>query len=764
MPLRPACIALCIALAAHVGAAPVVPGFDRFADGGGPAGVSGGALLFNELQCGACHGPRASAFPPRTAPDLLGVAERIRPAYLEAFLAAPHDVKPGSTMPDLLSGHDAADRAAIAGDLAHFLRSLGGPFQADGAAPDQETLERGAHLFHSVGCAACHAPAQPPETGGGDDPFADSGLVELPPIELPSVPLPHLGRKTSAAALAAFLLDPAHARPGGRMPDMTLAEDEAAAIAHWLVNRSPAPPGGDDAPVDPARAERGRAHFESLGCAACHALDGVENRHAAPRLDGAANWTAGCLAEDPPAGAARFGLAENQRNALAALRDAPADEKVSTEAAINHTLVALNCYACHDRDGAGGPEPGRAAYFTETEALDLGDEGRLPPSLTGVGAKLTPGWLRDILTDAGRVRPYMATRMPHFPAEFVEPLAEALLEADRDPEPMEVDVSGLEHHHRNHYGRELMGVNGLGCVTCHDLNGHRSLGIPAVDLAHVPARLQPAWFLKYMLEPASLRPQTRMPDFFDGNKSLNSKLFGGDARKQIEALWIYLREVEETRLPEGMEDDTDYELRPTDRPLVHRTFIDGVGPNAIAVGFPGGLNFAWDARGARPAIAWRGRFIDAESAWADRYVPFVKPLGTDVVAFPAGAPLDRTLEGTWPDRSEEIRYRGYRLDSSRTPVFRYTLGEVHIEEALRPNEEGVGLVRRLTFTGPPQTIFLRLGIGDPVEGAGNTYKIGRVTLRVAEGPPGQPGPEEVGWVLPVAVTEAGATIEQVITW
>ena len=767
MPPRPACIALCIALAAHALAAPVVPGFDRFA-GESATGVSSGLLLYNELQCAACHGPISaaqSAFPPRTAPNLHGAGERIRFDYLQAFIAAPHAVKPGATMPDLLAGEN---KAAAAEALAHFLLSLGGPFQEDAEAPPEAELERGKHLFHTVGCVACHEPAQPPDTNHTDDPFADESLVETPAIAFPSTPLPDLASKTSATALAAFLQNPEHARPGGRMPNMTLTESEAAAIARWLQSTT------TDAAVqsrigvppvhDPAKAEHGRALFQSLGCAACHQLEGIASNLAAPPLNTSANWSGGCLAESPSPAVPRFDLSPAQRSTLIDLKnqsDTPAPTAADT---INHTLLALNCYACHERDGRGGPEPGRAAYFTETEALDLGDEGRLPPGLTSVGAKLTPEWLHDILTDTGRIRPYMATRMPHFPAEHVAPLAEALLEVDRDPNPLPVDVSGLEHHHRNMYGRELMGVNGLGCVTCHDLDGHRSLGIPAVDLANVPRRLQPEWFMKYMLDPASLRPQTRMPDFFDGNKSLSSTLFKGDAVKQVEALWIYLKEVKETRLPEGMEDDTDYELRPTDRPLLHRTFIEGVGAHAIAVGFPGGLNYAYDALGVRPALLWRGRFIDAESAWADRFVPFVKPLGEDVVALPVGASLARTIEGPWPDHSEEIRYRGYRLDASRTPVFRYTLGDIAVEESIRPTDDIAAFVRRLTFIGPPQTIFLRLGIGDAVEGAENTYKIGGVTLQMVEGPPAQTGPEKIGWVLPVAVTEAGTTIEQVITW
>jgi mono/diheme cytochrome c family protein len=548
------------------------------------------------------------------------------------------------------------------------------------------------------------------------------------------------------------------------MPNMTLTESEATAIAGWLISQErPGEESGTAVPAvfDPAKADRGRALFQSLGCAACHEIEGIPSTSAAPALNETANWSAGCLAEAPVPGVPWFDLSPAQRTALAALKDEPAAEPTPADI-VNHTLLALNCYACHMRNGIGGPEPGRAVYFIETEALDLGDEGRLPPALTGVGAKLTPEWHRDILTDAGRIRPYMATRMPHFPADHVEPLAAAFLEVDRNPNPPVVNVSGLEHHHRNMYGRELMGVNGLGCVTCHDLDGHRSLGIPAVDLANVPRRLQPEWFMQYMLDPASLRPQTRMPDFFDGTKSLSSKLFNGDAVKQVEALWIYLKEVKETRLPEGMEDDTDYELRPTNHPIVHRTFMEAVGTRAIAVGFPGGLNFAYDARAARPALVWRGRFIDAESAQADRFTPFVRPLGEDVADLPAGATLSLSVEGPWDNTN--VRFEGYRLDANRVPVFRYRLGGIEVEESLQPSDEGRSFLRRVTFTGSSQAIFLRLGAGEAVAGHDNAYQVGKVTIRITGSRPPTAGPVDIGWVVPVDVTESGTTIEELLSW
>ena len=49
-----------------------------------------------------------------------------------------------------------------------------------------------------------------------------------------------------------------------------------------------------------------------------------------------------------------------------------------------------------------------------TDEEGLGNPGRIPPTLDGVGAKLRPEWLRKVLFDGAAVRPYMHTRMPQF--------------------------------------------------------------------------------------------------------------------------------------------------------------------------------------------------------------------------------------------------------------------------------------------------------------------------------------------------------------
>lgn len=79
----------------------------------------------------------------------------------------------------------------------------------------------------------------------------------------------------------------------------------------------------------------------------------------------------------------------------------------------NLFLVKLNCIACHKRDDLGGIPAARNESFTGTDE-SLGEQGRIPPPLTGVGAKLQGRWMREVVAHGAGVRTTMNTRMPKF--------------------------------------------------------------------------------------------------------------------------------------------------------------------------------------------------------------------------------------------------------------------------------------------------------------------------------------------------------------
>jgi len=502
------------------------------------------------------------------------------------------------------------------------------------------------------------------------------------------------------------------------------------------------PLGSEEFAVDPAKAARGEKLFGSLGCAACHRLDGRELAQAMPaaakpllEIDLVGN---GCLSESPPAGAARYGLSQAQRLALQTIlrEKQKLRDPLSPDQIVSHTLASLNCYACHERGGVGGPVAERAEYFVTTVAADLGDEGHLPPHLNGVGNKLRPDWLKEVLFRQPKVRPYMATRMPAFGEAQLEALMNALSKADgatalrEAAEPSLLDAK---------LGRKLVGTGGLSCISCHMFGGHNSLGIPAMDLTLMPRRLRKEWFHRYLIDPAALRPGTRMPSFWPEGKAVNKEILEGNTDRQMDAIWAYLARGASAGLPDGLIQGK-MELAATNEPIIYRNFIQGVGPRAIAVGYPEKANLAFDAGDLRLGLIWQGPFIDAARHRTGRGEGFEPPLGYDVISLPTG-PAFAILNGSlapWPDavgKPAGYRMRGYRLDEHRRPVFLYAFKDIQIEDFPMPVAGELDAYFRRTLSlkteHPVQNLWFRAATGSKIEqSAGSVFLVdGKLKLK-----------------------------------
>ena len=631
--------------------------------------VNGGLLLLAELNCTQCHAVPKSweeRLKPKPGPDLSSVGSRLDPDTLWLFIRSPQTRKKGTQMPGLFHGAEGDDEKVEA--LVEYLTTLKGspaPMPAGDA-------ERGKDLYHKVGCIACHEPGKdvrPPKIPADAE-------VEKPGDA--SVPIA-LADAYDFLSLANFLHDPLHTRPAGRMPDMRLTAQDSSDIAAYLHTGRTIEKATTRAALKLPKqsAEKGRELFEKLNCVACHKIGSVVPALAEiPARAKPLKFLTpakGCLAEKQPTGTPRYDLNDLQKRALTLAlaliqkEDAP---KLTAQEKVDWQMTRLNCYACHDRDGKGGLDDPRAKYFgvNDPGAESLGQLGNIPPNLDKVGRKLTRGWFEKILWGKdGSVRPYMDAHMPSFGREQTEMLIPSFNEADALEKPFKIDVTGLAKHHRAELGRQLLGAKGLACVACHGLKDRKSLGPPVIRLTHTTERLQPEYFKELLLNPQVTQPSTVMPPMFVGRKS---------ADKDIESIWTYLREVEGQPLPEGLMSSEDFELKPDaqNRPIIFRSFIEGVGTHAIGVGFPDGLNAAFDAKTSRWTLLWKGRFLDAMSNWQDRSMPPIKPLGTDLKTMPA-APIERI-------------YGGYTLAKDGIPTFHYLENGHQVEDTLRPVKGG----------------------------------------------------------------------------
>ncbi|MBM3962440.1 MAG: cytochrome c, partial [Planctomycetes bacterium] len=592
------------------------------------------------------------------------------------FLRAPHAVEPGTPMPDLLHGRSDRDRTEAAANLAAYLQSFAAaPAGAPAAAPasDAAAIADGRTLFHEIGCAACHAPRD-----------ADGGELPLPG----STPMAPLAAKYTHATLTAFLLAPHEARPARRMPDLRLAPAEAHALANFLLAGGSDAATTDRAPTapDPARVAAGRAEFAARGCAHCHPLaDPLRDASPSASPLHALDPTRGCLS-----GATgpwpHYALTDAQRADLAAVVGANAAPPTADEH-LQRQLAGRGCTACHTRDDWAKLADARQSFFVSAE-LSLGQDGRLPPTLTGVGAKLQPQWLRDAIAHGQNERPYLRTRMPGFGAALADDLAARFAATDTLPPIalLPLPAEGDPRHQERELGRTLVGDKAMNCITCHTFAGDRAGSMAAIDLvATTGQRLRPEWFAHFLRDPVRFRPDTLMPRFFVDGKSTRPEHADGDADRQIAAMWHYLAEGRNVGKPSGIR-RPPIELTVGDEAVLLRRSAPHTGKRAISVGLPGGVSFTFDAERLALDQLWRGRFVDAAPVWTSQGSGAVRLLGDGRVQLPAGPVFAALAEpdAPWPtaDRRElGHRWLGYDLDAQQRPTFRYTCSAVAITDA-----------------------------------------------------------------------------------
>lgn len=451
----------------------------------------------------------------------------------------------------------------------------------------------------------------------------------------------------------------------------------------------------------------GERLFGTLGCAACHQLKRADKQIASQRsakpLNSLNSFSDGCLSKKVTAGIPDYVLSPDQNRSLsAAVADLRTADKPSGEAVIAHTLTVFNCRACHARGKSGGVERARNASFRSNQP-EMGDEGRIPPSLDGVGAKLKSEWMRHVFNNGAKDRPYMFTRMPRFGESNVGRLVMAFEAADAGTSPPEFTTE-IPDRRLKAAGRKLVGAQGFSCIKCHTWGNVKATGIQSIGMTTMARRLKQSWFEPYVLNPQPYRAGTRMPAAWPQGQVAFVKLLDGTAETQIHSVWKYLSDGDQAPMPTGL-GSNPIQLIAVDEPVMYRNFIEGAGPRAIGVGYPEHVNLAFDANNMRLALLWHNAFIDAGKHWIGRGPGFQAPLGDNVLKLSDGAPLAELDDPTaaWPTATAKQlghQFLGYRLDVYRRPIFKYRFGDVDVHDYFEPvsSEEFAPLRRTMQFS------------------------------------------------------------------
>ncbi len=448
-----------------------------------------GRNLFAAAQCIRCHQPdNAKAFwrdgmmpeLEETLPDFENIGSRMHQGWLEAWVRQPEDHCP-SLVPDE-APHVAAYLASLKGDVP-----LPEPKTDEAAVKTGEALVAQLHLEPWIAPLTEEAKLTP------------GGLREL-------------------------LLTPAKHHPDTTFPDVRLSEEEADALAAYVLSKQPAV-----AKTHPGDAAKGK-EIVSQRCLVCHDNSG-EQSYAVPSLPLGDMWEVdwmqhGCLSEEEGQ-APELGLSLENKQALLALRNADSNTglnsfKVSSpHEYIGRQMKALKCTECHTGDNQ-------------------------LPDISYAGEKLRTEWLGQLFRgEAGRVRPWMETRMPGFASrsdKLAVGLAHAAGELETAPRTEAPDPAPVET------GGKIAGLTGYACITCHAAGAQPALQAfegqgPNFQIAG--NRLRESYYHRWMFFPQRIQPATIMPRYtVDKEKAVLDAYYEGNARQQWDAVFAWMRSLQ----------------------------------------------------------------------------------------------------------------------------------------------------------------------------------------------------------------------------
>jgi hypothetical protein len=441
-----------------------------------------------------------------------------------------------------------------------------------------------------------------------------------------------------------------------------------------------------------------------------------------------------------------FKLTAEQRAAIRVTLSA-GDVPLLAKDELARTLTSFNCIACHERDDYGGVLPEVDAYFKSSEPA-LGNEARIPPQLSNLGAKLNPDWLQKVLFERGAVRPYMHTRMPQYGAANLAALPDLIKVADPAP-PIEIPVfRGPDRGKMHEAAQQLVGSDMLACINCHTFNDKSSQAFRGIDLTTTAERLQPAWFMEFLINPQAHRPGMIMPQSWPDGEALRKDVLDGDTEAQINAIWSYLEQGRTARDPKGVRSEPTV-VSVSDTPRTYRGRSGIAGFRGIAVGLPGGLNYAFNAENGVFSGIWRGDFVrvrwDGQGAGdfnpAARAISLAQDVGFCRLDDAAQAwPLKPVMTEEEPINSDPLyprrlgyRFRGYKLDEGKVPSLLYQMDTIEIEDrsVFDASTEAGALLRTIHFNSPKaDALYLRVLTGKIEELSPTQFKVGALQLTV----------------------------------
>lgn len=466
-----------------------------------------GRELMVENRCLKCHtsaGTESGGMVELAydAPSFDGIGSRRNFAWMRDWIIAPKKMRASARMPQVFHGAEAPEQAkAVAAYLSSLTTASVAPPEK---VPSAEQIEGGKTLFSNLHCDACHI---------------TPGVKETDPLRNP---LPHVASKFSNGQLANFLLQPDANYAWSRMPKYHLKPEEASQIADYLLSAA-TKPDALPTPTEAALITQGQKLVQTTGCLNCHSLK-LENQFSTKTLVNLTNdqWKSGCVAATPESKAMNYNFSESDQLALKAFAES---DRGSLQRHVGWEFsqrqqVTLKCVQCH----------GKFEGF---------------PAFETIGGKMKPEWSATFIAGdlSTKIRPWIESRMPAFkkPAEaLAQGLAMQHGLPPRTPEEPAIDPELAK------IGQQMVStVGGFSCISCHAVNELGATQVfesAGINFAYTAARIQKSFFHRWVRNPLSIDPSTKMPVYFStDDKSPLADVLDGDGPKTREAFWNYFR-------------------------------------------------------------------------------------------------------------------------------------------------------------------------------------------------------------------------------
>jgi hypothetical protein len=145
--------------------------------------------------------------------------------------------------------------------------------------------------------------------------------------------------------------------------------------------------------------------------------------------------------------------------------------------------------------------------------------------------------------------------------------------------------------------------------------------------------------------------------------------------------------------------------------------------HAISVGSPDQIHYTYDLDKGALVQVWRGSFLNATPMWHDRGDGSSRPMG---MVQRLGAPVLfltklASPQANWVADTTGSSYRpkGYVLDESDRPTFRYQSYGASVDDKIRVLANGQGVQREVTIANPANDLYARLISGTSISALEN---------------------------------------------